>query len=161
MTNGNNISLENSGFTFEKYEEEEKSPFDRLLEIFQELIVHTSGDIDETLNWMDQLNKEYNLYSDEYSKDDFIADLKKHGYIKDDEDKPKGKGFVITAKTEQVIRKRALDQIFGELKKSGKGNHKTKHTGAGQDTTGEMRNYSFGSNCTQLRCRFNVQTFRH
>jgi len=150
MTEHDKDIIKKSGFTFTKYEEEERSPFDRLLEIFQELIVHTSGDIDETLNWMDQLNKDYNLYSDDYSKEDFIADLKKNGYIKDDEDKPDGKGFVITAKTEQVIRQRALDQIFGELKKSGKGNHKTKHTGAGQDKTGEMRNYSFGDSVDQI-----------
>ncbi|PKR79807.1 hypothetical protein CW751_13335 [Brumimicrobium salinarum] len=139
-----------SGFTFTKYEEEEKSPFERLLEVFQELIVHTSGDVDETLDWMDQLNLEYNLYTDDYTKADFIEDLKKHGYIRDDEDKPDGKGMVITAKTEQIVRQRALDQIFGELRKSGKGNHKTKHTGVGQDKTGEMRSYSFGDSIDQI-----------
>ena len=139
-----------SDFTFTKYEAEEEPRFEQLLEIFQELIVHTSGDIDETLDWMDQLNLDYNLYTDEYTKEDFIADLKKHGYIKDDEEKPDGKGYVITAKTEQVVRKQALNQIFGELRKSGKGNHKTKHTGAGQEKTGEMRNYSFGDSIDQI-----------
>jgi len=142
--------IKKTGFTFTKYEEEEQSPFERLLEIFQELIVHTSGDIDETLDWMDQLNREYNLFTDEYTQEDFVEDLKKYGYIKDDEDTPDGKGLVITAKTEQVIRQRALDQIFGELKKSGKGNHKTKHSGAGQDKTGDLRNYSFGDSIDQI-----------
>ncbi len=150
MTEYNKNLRKKSGFTFTKYKEEEKSPFERLLEIFHELIVHTSGDIDETLDWMDQLNQDYNLYSDEYTKEDFIADLKKHGYIKDDEDEPNGEGLIITAKTEQVIRKRALDQIFGELKKSGKGNHKTKHSGVGQDKTGDMRNYTFGDSIDQI-----------
>lgn len=139
-----------SGFIFTKYEEEDRSPFDRLLEIFKELIVHTSGDVDETLDWMEQLDKEYNLFTSEYSMEDFIEDLKKHGYIKDDEEKPPGKGLMITAKTEQEIRQRALDQIFGDLRKSGKGNHKTKHTGAGMDKTGEMRNYSFGDSIDQI-----------
>ena len=139
-----------SGFVFEKYEEEDRSPFDRLLEIFKELIVHTSGDVDETLDWMEQLDKEYNLFTNEYSMEDFIEDLKKHGYIKDDEEQPPGKGLMITAKTEQEIRQRALDQIFGDLRKSGKGNHKTKHTGAGMDKTGEMRNYSFGDSIDQI-----------
>ena len=49
-----------------------------------------------------------------------------------------------------IIRKRALDQIFGELQRAGKGNHKTKHTGAGQDKTGDMRNYSFGDSIDQI-----------
>lgn len=150
MTEKNKNNQRMSDFTFTKYEAEEEPRFEQLLEIFQELIVHTSGDIDETLDWMDQLNLDYNLYTDEYTKEDFIADLKKHGYIKDDEEKPDGKGYVITAKTEQVVRKQALNQIFGELRKSGKGNHKTKHTGAGQEKTGEMRNYSFGDSIDQI-----------
>ena len=45
---------------------------------------------------------------------------------------------------EQNIRKQALNQIFGNLGKSGNGNHKTKKSGAGEDTTGEFRNYNFG-----------------
>lgn len=140
----------NSGFTFTKYEEEERSDFERLLEVFQELIVYTSGDVDETLDWMEQLDQEYKLFSAEYTMEDFIEDLKKHGYIKDDEDKPNGKGLSITAKTEQVIRQRALDQIFGDLRKSGRGDHKTKHTGQGMDKTGEMRSYSFGDSIDQI-----------
>lgn len=136
------------GFRFTPFEEEYQSPFDRLFDIFQELIVYTSGDVDETLNWMEQLDEEYNLFTDEYSIDDFIEDLKKKGYIKDDQDPQKG--FTITAKTEQTIRQKALDQIFGALRKSGKGNHKTKESGAGADKTGEFRNYSFGDDINQI-----------
>lgn len=139
-----------TGFVFTPFEEEERTPFERLLEIFQELIVHTSGDVEETLDWMDQLDKEYNLFTKDYSMDDFVTDLKKFGYIKDDEDNPQGKGMTITAKTEQVIRQRALDQIFGDLRKAGKGNHKTKHTGIGTDKTGDLRNYSFGDSIDQI-----------
>lgn len=142
--------IKKSGFTFTKYEEEERSDFERLLEIFQELIVYTSGDVEETLDWMEQLDQEYKLFTPEYTMEDFVEDLKKHGYIKDDEDKSKGKGLSITAKTEQVIRQRALDQIFGDLRKSGRGDHKTKHTGPGMDKTGEMRSYSFGDSIDQI-----------
>jgi hypothetical protein len=96
-----------SGFVFNRYEEPERMPFDRLLEIFQELIVHTSGDVDETLDWMRELDKEYKLYTAEYSEEDFVEDLKKNGYIKDDEKKPPGQGMIITAKTEQMMLQRA------------------------------------------------------
>lgn len=137
-----------SGFQFSPFEKEDESPFEKLFDIFQELIVFTSGDVDETLNWMEQLDNEYNLFTDEYSMDDFIEDLKKKGYIKDDQQPEKG--FAITAKTEQTIRQNALDQIFGALRKSGKGNHKTKHIGSGLDKTGEFRNYSFGDDINQI-----------
>jgi Ca-activated chloride channel homolog len=146
-----------TGFVFSPYEAPDQSPFERLLEIFQELIVYTSGDVDETLDWMRELDKEYKLYSAEYSEEDFIEDLKKHGYLKDDEDKPPGQGLKITAKTEQILRQRALDQIFGDLKKSGKGDHKTKHAGLGQEKTGEMRAYNFGDGIDQINVTESVK----
>lgn len=145
------------GFVFTPYEAEKKSDFERLLDIFQELIVHTSGDVDEALNWMEQLDQEYKLFSAEYTMEDFIEDLKKHGYIKDDEQNPNGSGLKITAKTEQNIRQRALDQIFGNLKKSGKGNHKSNHLGVGQDKTGDLRSYSFGDSIDQIHVTESVK----
>lgn len=145
-----NNNPKKSGFVFTPYEEPNRTPFERLLELFQELIVYTSGDVDETLDWMRQLDQEYKLFTAEYSMEDFIEDLKKHGYIKDDEQNPNGNGLKITAKTEQVIRQRALDQIFGDLKKSGQGNHKTKHAGLGNEKTGELRSYNFGDSIDQI-----------
>ncbi len=50
----------------------------------------------------------------------------------------------ITAKTERAIRKQALDQIFGKIKRSGQGNHKSKSPGIGDEHTGDYRNYQFG-----------------
>ena len=101
-------SYSKSGFTFSPHEKKKQSPFERLFDIFQELIVFTSGDVDETLNWMDELDLEYKLYSDAYSKEDFIEDLKKKGYLNDDPQKNKGKGLQITSKTKLLnLQKRA------------------------------------------------------
>jgi Ca-activated chloride channel family protein len=132
------------GFKFKTYEPPNISPFDKLFEIFTELITHTSGDLDEALDWLRELDKEYKLTTNDYTVDDFIEDLKKRGYIKD-EVKPDGSGGLkITAKTEQSIRQQALKQIFGNLKKQGSGNHKTKYAGSGDEHTGEFREYHFG-----------------
>ena len=134
-----------SGFVFEPYKAEDQSPFDKLFEIFKELITFTSGDFDETINWMKELDKEYNLTNEDYTIDDFVEDLKKKGYIKQKID-PKGSTeTTLSAKTEQALRKKALDQIFGKIKKkTGKGNHKTKKQGLGDEPSGELRNYTFG-----------------
>ncbi|WP_109300277.1 VWA domain-containing protein [Aquimarina sp. AU474] len=138
------------GFTFTTYEAPEQSPFDKLFDIFQEIITHTSGDLDEALDWLKELDKEYQLTDEEYTLDDFVEDLKKKGYIRE-EIKPDGKGkMAITAKTEQAIRKRALDQIFGKLKRSGAGNHRTKHTGQGDEHAGEFRNYQYGDSLERI-----------
>ena len=102
-----------TGFVFEPFKPEDQSPFDKLFEIFKELITFTSGDFDETINWMRELDKEYNLTNDDYTIDDFVEDLKKKGYIKQKID-PKGTTeTTLSAKTEQALRKKALDQIFG------------------------------------------------
>ncbi len=138
------------GFVFKTFEAEEQSPFDKLFDIFKELITYTSGDVDEALDWLEQLDKEYQLTDDEYTLDDFVADLKKKGYLKDDKD-PQGKGGMkITAKTERAIRKNALDQIFGKLRKAGGGNHKTKQLGQGDEHNGEYRDYQYGDSLDRI-----------
>jgi uncharacterized protein with von Willebrand factor type A (vWA) domain len=132
------------GFIFKTYKAPFQSPFDKLFDIFKELITHTSGDFDEAIDWLRELDKEYELTNSEYTIDDFIEDLKKKGYIRE-ELKPDGKGgMAITAKTERAIRQAALDQIFGNIKRSGQGNHRSKNPGIGDEHTGDFRDYQFG-----------------
>jgi hypothetical protein len=66
------------GFLFKKYEAPFQSPFDKLFEIFKELITHTSGDFEEAIDWLRQLDVEYKLTDSNYTIDDFIEDLKKN-----------------------------------------------------------------------------------
>lgn len=139
-----------SGYVFTPYEAPEQSPFDRLFDVFSELITHTSGDVDEALDWLNVLDKEYSLTTDDYTMDDFIEDLKKKGYLRE-EIESDGKGQLsITAKTERVLRKNALDQIFGKIKKSGAGNHKSKKSGQGDELTGEFRDFQFGDSIENI-----------
>lgn len=132
-----------SGFIFRKFEDKNISPFDKLFEIFKELITHTSGDFDEAIDWLRQLDKEYQLTDENYSIDDFIEDLKNKGYIRE-EITPNGPGMTITAKTERAIRQQALNQIFGKLKRSRSGKHSTKYQGLGDEHTGEFREFHYG-----------------
>jgi Ca-activated chloride channel family protein len=138
------------GFTISKHVPKEISPFDRIFDIFKELLTHTSGDIEESFKWLDTLDKEYSLFNESYSLEYFEEDLKKRGYIKDDidpEDGKSGKGKgknILTAKLESALRKYALDQIFGKLKKSGVGNHRTTKIGVGDERDGENRPFQFG-----------------
>ncbi|MBT8304365.1 MAG: hypothetical protein KJP09_07835 [Bacteroidia bacterium] len=147
------------GFVFKKYEAPDQSPFEKLFEIFKELITHTSGDFDEAIDWLRELDKEYELTTPDYTIDDFIEDLKSKGYIREELD-PNGDGegdgdgeggsISITAKLERAIRQQALDQIFGKIKRSGSGNHRSKHSGIGDEHTGEFRNYHFGDSLDKV-----------
>ena len=136
--------MRNSGYVFTPYQAPELSDFERLFDIFSELIVHTSGDVDEALEWLNVLDKEYSLTNDKYTMDDFIEDLKKKGYLRE-EILPDGKGQMsVTAKTERILRKNAMEQIFGNIRKSGRGQHKSKKSGLGDEATGEFRDFQFG-----------------
>jgi Ca-activated chloride channel homolog len=139
------------GFYFKTYEAPFQTPFDKLFGIFKELITHTSGDFDEAISWLRELDVEYKLTTPEYTIDDFIEDLKKKGYIREEfaEDGTSG-GIGITAKTERAIRQSALDQIFGNIKKASSGNHKTKHAGSGDEHTGELREFQFGDGLERI-----------
>lgn len=134
---------------FYKYDpnENKKSSFEKLLDIFMQLLTYTSGEVGEALGWLTELDKEYDLTNDEYGMGDFIEDLKDKGYI--DENKQKGK-IEITAKTEQGIRKKSLEEIFGKLKKSKQGNHQTFKPGGGDEINTETRPFQFGDTLEQI-----------
>jgi len=137
------------GFRFTQFEEKAKTPFERLFDIFKELIVHTSGDVDEALDWLRELDVTYQLTDENYTIDDFIQDLFDKGYLR--REKPdQGGGMAITKKTEQMIRQSALEQIFGKLKKSASGNHNTKFTGKGDELSSDQRGYQFGDTLDQV-----------
>ena len=133
--------MSRTGFIFTPFEAPEQSDFDKLFDVFSELITHTSGDVEEALDWLKILDQEYSLTTEKYTIDDFIEDLKKKGYLREDL-QPNGQGQLsITAKTERVLRKNAMEQIFGKIRKSGVGNHTSKKSGQGDELTGEFREF--------------------
>lgn len=144
------------GFTFSKHVPEEISHFDRVYDVFKDLLTHTSGDIEEAFDWLDMLDKEYDIFTDDYTLADFEEDLRKRGYIKkedDSEDGNTGSGKaknILTAKLEAALREYALDQIFGKLKKSGIGNHRTNKSGVGDERDGENRSFQYGDDLSTV-----------
>lgn len=131
------------GWNFSRFEgEEAKDPFDKLFEIFKELMLYTSGDVDEALSWLTELDKQYKLTTPEYGIADFIEDLKSKGYLQDS--KRGGMGMNPTSKMEMALRRSALEEIFDQLKRSKRGQHTTQISGKGDESTSEVRPYEFG-----------------
>lgn len=148
-----------TGFRFTTYNAPEQTPFEKLFEIFQELITHTSGDVEEALDWLRELDKEYDLTDEDYTIDDFIEDLKAKGFLREEleqgeggegEGTPGEGSLSITAKMERIIRQRALEQIFGKIKRSGTGNHRTGKSGLGDEHTGDFREYRYGDSLDRI-----------
>lgn len=137
------------GFFFSKYDPDEnsKSKFDQLLDIFMQLLTYTNGDVSEALDWMNQLDDKFELTGDDYGMGDFIEDLKTKGYINEN---PANGEIKITPKTEQGIRKRSLEEIFGKLKKTKQGQHQTFKPGQGDEINPETRPFQFGDTVEQI-----------
>ncbi|UBM58854.1 VWA domain-containing protein [Marinilongibacter aquaticus] len=139
------------GFRFASYVPNIKgaADFDQLFDIFQQLLLIFAGDVAAALDYMNELDRQYNLTSDAYAMADFIQDLKDKGYIQETEGE--GQGIQMTAKSEKSIRKRSLEEIFGKLKRSkSAGNHRSTFSGQGGEKTGDLRSFRFGDNLEQI-----------
>jgi Ca-activated chloride channel family protein len=132
-----------NGFHFTKFspEENEQAPFQKLLNLFTDLLQYTGGDAAEAISWLTQLDREYGLTNDDYGIGDFIQELKDQGYLKENE---LDGAYTLTAKTEQSIRRRSLEEIFGKIKKTKQGTHRTFKPGQGDEPNPETRPYQFG-----------------
>jgi Ca-activated chloride channel homolog len=138
------------GYRFSKYvppAEQAKSDFEKLLKIFMQLVLLTSGNVREALEWLTEVDRQYGLTNPQYGIGDFIEDLKRKGYITDEG--PRGE-FKLNAKSEQNLRQSALEEIFGKLKKSRQGEHNTPQNGRGDEQTTERRDYEFGDTLEQI-----------
>jgi Ca-activated chloride channel homolog len=139
------------GFQFSQYvppEQKEGGKFDQLLNIFQQLLLMTSGDVEQAMAWMNQLDRQYGLTNDKYGMGDFFQELKDKGYLT--EENQEGR-LVMTPKSEQTIRRSALEEIFGKLKRSKSGgNHSTPYTGTGDELSSDLRTYQFGDTLEQI-----------
>ena len=138
------------GFNFSEYkpEVENKTGFEKLLDIFQQLLLIFSGNVSEALAYMSELDRQYKLTDDKYGIADFIDDLKKKGYLS--EENADGE-IVMTPKAEQSIRKRSLEEIFGKLKRAkSTGNHKSTYTGSSDENSSDIRSYQFGDGLDQI-----------
>ena len=137
------------GYHFTKFDpnSQGKTRFEQLLDIFMQLLTYTSGDVAEALQWLNELDKQYELTDDEYGIGDFIDELKQKGYITEEQ---RNGEIKITPKTEQGIRKRSLEEIFGKLKKTKQGDHHSFKPGMGDETNPETRPFQFGDLIEQI-----------
>src|SRR5210317_594859 len=143
------------GVQFSKYFDKGRNngPFERLFDLFKELLVYTSGDVTEALDWLNELDREYNLTDDSYGMGDFIEDLKKRGFVEENEPGVQ----TMSSKMEQSIRKAALNEIFGKIRKSNVGNHSTRYTGKGDEVQPELRSYNFGDSLDKIALTESLQ----
>ena len=117
----------------------------QLVSLFSYLVVQTSGDVQDALDWLKQLAEEYGLFSEDMTMDDLVNKLREMGIIEDIKDTP-----VLTSKGIQRVRQDALREIFSSLKKASTGAHETPYTGSGVERLSETKKFSFGDQPTNI-----------
>lgn len=126
----------------------------QLFELFNQLLLQTSGDVQESLQWMQYLDEQYRVFGPNMTLDMFIDELKKRGLIEEDENsllKP-------TNKAVANIRRDALLELFRSLRKAPSGAHDTPFTGSGVERTSNTKNYNFGDQANNINF---TQTFQN
>lgn len=135
-------------FLYTKWTPESKTDEQRLqslMQLFSHLLVQTSGDVEEAMEWLRQLAEEYGIFDENLSMEDLIQKLKEMGIIEEVNNTP-----VLTTKGVQKIRQDALREIFSSLKKTPMGSHETPHTGAGVERLSETKKWVFGDMPTNI-----------
>ena len=99
------------GFNFTKYipTPNGEDKFQQMLNLFMQLLQYTNGDVNEAMDWMNQIDREYKLTDNKYGMGNFVQDLKDKGYIKEN---PINGNFDVTSKTNQSIRQKSLEEVF-------------------------------------------------
>jgi len=138
------------GYRFADYEppkDKAQATFESLFKMFMELLNMSAGNAGEAMRWLTELDRRYGFTNESYGIGDFYDDMKRKGYIEE----KSGSGEInITAKSEQAIRKSALEEIFGKLKRSKQGKHNTTNAGVGDEPNADVRSFRFGDDIDQI-----------
>lgn len=119
--------------------------FAALKELFDNLILRLNGDVEKALATMRRL-QQLGYIDPDVDLNDFIKKLLDNAII---EVRPSGKS--LTRKGERELRKNALERLFGQLRRTGRGNHPAQQEGGGaEEPLPEKREYRFGDNTQHI-----------
>ncbi len=117
----------------------------QLISLFNQLLMRTSGDVEDAIDWLRELAEQYGIFDENLSLEDLIKKLKEMGLIEEIDNVP-----TLTTKGIQKIRQDALKEIFTSLRKNPLGSHETPHTGSGNDRLSETKSWTFGDLPTNI-----------
>jgi uncharacterized protein with von Willebrand factor type A (vWA) domain len=111
-----------------------------LLNLFRSLLNKSAGDVEQALEWLDQIAQKYNIWDDKLNLEAFKDMLKREGEVAE---KSPGQ-LALTPKGAKSLRIQALNEIFGGLSKGNPGDHRSNKNGPGVERQPEVRPYEFG-----------------
>lgn len=117
-----------------------KALLERLLSIFNQILLQTDGDVDQALDVLEQLDRRYDLFQGRLTLADFKKFLEGQRTIARE---PDGRR-VLTKKGERGLRVSAFDTIFSSLERDVEGEHRVSAIGPGPERLADTRPYEFG-----------------
>lgn len=129
--------------------------FIRIFNVFNELFLISAGDVNASLEWLREIHDQFKLFSNNYSYEDFVKDLEKKNYIQ--KSKLNSSSFDSSHQLGSIIRENAFQSIFGKLKKSGLGRHKTKFEGKSSEISDGNRKFEFGDSMSQINATESIK----
>ncbi len=111
-----------------------------LLRIFRQLLVVFDGDVDEALQYLEQIGDKYKLWRDDFGIDEFKRLIERQGEVA----RGKAGQLRLTRKGERALRRQALHEVFQKMSKRGPGDHRLPESGGRGEPTDETRPFAFG-----------------
>jgi uncharacterized protein with von Willebrand factor type A (vWA) domain len=116
-----------------------------LLRLFNQLLLATSGDVEQAMEWMRELQREGHLDAS-VDLEAFFAALEEQQLMQRDAE---GR-LQLTSSGERKVRRSAFEAIFTSLKRGGPGYHPVRVAGEGVEPQPETRPYEFGDELQHL-----------
>ena len=110
-----------------------------LRKLFNQLILAASGDAEKAREWMREL-RERGFVDADVDLEAFFARLAEEGIVATDRDG----ALSLSIAGRREVRRGALDEVFGSLRKAGPGYHPVRAAGEGVERLPETRPYAFG-----------------
>jgi uncharacterized protein with von Willebrand factor type A (vWA) domain len=124
------------------------------MRLFNQLLLHTDGDVNEALQLMTELDRDYKVFdeSEGLGFQEFLEWLKREGLIEEFNDI-----LSLTHKGSRRIRQDALKEVFSSLKKKRVGDHESPLSGEGIERLSETKPYKFGDQPSNIDFTTTIQ----
>ncbi len=123
-----------------------------LLRLFNEILLAVSGDVEQAMEWMRELQARGHIGED-VDLDAFFEELERQRVFGRD-----GDGSVsLTAVGERRLRQSAFEEIFTSLARGSAGYHPTRAHGEGVERLPETRSYEFGDDLHRIDAGRSIQ----
>jgi len=118
----------------------------KLQQLFEHLLLKTAGDVEEALQWLEQIGERYGLFSEGFSIEDFKRFLERQKTVARD----RSGRMHLTPKGERGLRTSSFEAVFSNLRKGAAGDHRIAAEGVGLERLPETRAWTFGDSSAMI-----------